>query len=109
MSDRREPIRDIAHFGYAELLTLKPEATESYFTDLLGMEIVRTEGDSIFLRGWVDYAVWTLRVTASDSPGIGRVGWRAYSEDALHRRVAAIEEAGLGIGWDNDNPDRGPT
>jgi len=109
MSDRREPIRDIAHFGYAELLTPKPEATESYFTDLLGMEIVRTEGDSIFLRGWGDYAVWTLRVTASDSPGIGRVGWRAYSEDALHRRVAAIEEAGLGIGWDNDNPDRGPT
>ncbi len=109
MARPKEPIRDIAHFGYAELLTPRPEATEDYFTGLLGMEIARREGDSIFLRGWGDYAVWTLRVTASDRSGIGRIGWRAVSEAALQRRVAAIEETGLGLGWCNDNFDRGPT
>jgi catechol 2,3-dioxygenase len=47
-------------------------------------------------------------VTARDSAGIGCTWLRAAGADALARRVAAIEAAGLGIGWSEDEPAYGP-
>jgi catechol 2,3-dioxygenase len=38
-------------------------------------------------------------VTAAPHAGLGHVAWRARSPQALERRVAAIEAAGLGRGW----------
>lgn len=102
-----EPILDIAHLGYVELLTPKPDESLWYFTDLLGMACVHTEGRSAYLRGFGDYAVSSLKLTEADAPGVGRIGWRAVSEAALARRVAAIEESGLAIGWTNGDYGRG--
>lgn len=93
--------QDIAHLGRAELLTPKPEESLWYFTDILGMEAVRTEGPSVYLRGYGDYAISTLKLTAAETSGIGRISWRAASPAALERRAAAIEQTGLGIGWTN--------
>jgi catechol 2,3-dioxygenase len=54
MTERRDPIRDIAHLGHFELFTPKPEASLWYFRDLLGMDVVHEEGASVWLRGWGD-------------------------------------------------------
>ncbi len=108
MTDVHEPIRDIAHFGHIELKTPKPDESLFYFRDLLGMEVVHEEGESAYLRGWGDYAVWTLKLTAASEAGVARIAWRAFSDEALKRRVAAIEKAGLGIGWTNGDHGRGP-
>ena len=54
MSEYKEPLLDVAHLGRLELLTPKPERSLWYFHDLLGMEIVATEGDSVYLRGYGD-------------------------------------------------------
>ncbi|MBS29144.1 MAG: catechol 2,3-dioxygenase [Alphaproteobacteria bacterium] len=96
-----ELIQDIAHLGHVELLTPKPEESLWYFTDLLGMQKVHAEGQSVYLRGYGDYAATSLKLTESNAPGVGHISWRATSNQALERRVAAIEEAGLGVGWTN--------
>ena len=96
-----EPIQDIAHLGFVELFSPRPEDSEGYFTELLGMAVVRRDGASAYLRGFGDYASYTLKLTGARQPGIGAIGWRAVSEAALERRVAAIEAAGLGRGWQN--------
>jgi catechol 2,3-dioxygenase len=99
----REPIQDVAHLGHVELLTPKPDRSLWYFVDILGMEKVHEEGRSAYLRGYGDYATWTLKLTEAKAPGVGRIGWRAASPQALERRAAAIEAAGLGRGWTNSD------
>lgn len=50
-----------------------------------------------------------LKLTAHTTSGIRRTGLRAASREALDRRVAAIEAAGLGGGWRDGDPGIGPT
>lgn len=102
-----EPIRDIAHLGHVELFTPKPDESLHYFTQLLGLEQVHTEGRSAYLRGYGDYATSTLKLTEAAKPGVGRISWRAVSPQAMERRVIAVEAAGLGVGWSNGEYGRG--
>jgi catechol 2,3-dioxygenase len=108
MSAADEPIQDIAHFGRVEILTPKPDRTLWYFRDILGMEVVHHRGQSVYLRGYGDYAASTVKLTEARLPGIGCVGWRAVSTGALARRQHAIEQTGLGIGWHAEDFGRGP-
>lgn len=103
-----EPILDIAHLGNIEILSPKPAESLDYFVNILGMENVHTEGNSVYLRGYGDYATSTVKLTAAKAPGVGCVSWRASSAQALQRRAKAIQDAGLGIGWTNGEYGRGP-
>jgi len=99
MSILNEPCFDVAHLGHVELYSNKPEESLRFFVNVLGLTESGREGDSVFLRAWDDYEFHTLKLTASNTTGIGHVGYRAASEAALLRRVAAIEAMGCGIGW----------
>lgn len=94
-----EPCYDVAHLGHVELLTDKPEASLDFFVRVFGLTESGREGDSVYLRAWDDYEYHTLKLTASNTTGIAHVGYRCASEQALLRRVAAIEKLGAGIGW----------
>jgi len=109
MPEIREPLHDIAHLGAVELLTPKPEQSRWFFCDVLGMEVVHAEGDSAWLRGYGDHAAATLKLTAAPAAGVGTIAWRASSPQALQRRAAALEAAGLGDGWSNGDYGRGPS
>jgi len=103
-----EPIHDLAHIAHAELLTPFPQDSLRFFTDLFGMEIEHREGQSVFLRGWGEYQPYGLKLTEAPLPGIGHIAIRAWSPEALKRRVAAIEGAGLGEGWSDGDHGHGP-
>jgi catechol 2,3-dioxygenase len=103
-----EPLHDLAHIGHAELLTPAPEDSLRFFVDLFGMEVLAREGASVYLRGWGDYQSYSLKLTESDLPGLGHMAIRAWSPEALARRVAAIERSGLGIGWIDGDHGHGP-
>ena len=66
------------------------------------------EGSRSILRGWGDYQRYSLKLTESTLPGIGHMAIRAWSPEALERRVAAIEQTGLGIGWIDGDHGHGP-
>ena len=93
-----EALHEIAHISHAELLTPKPEESLRFFVDVLGMEIESREGQSVFLRGWGDYQRYCLKLTESDTSGMAHMALRTWSPEALERRVAAVEAAGLGLG-----------
>ncbi len=109
MAENGEPIQDIAHLGHVELLTPKPDESLWYFTDLLGLEEVHREGQSVYLRGYGDYAAFSLKLTEAKQPGVGTIAWRATSTPALERRAQAIEALGLGLGWTDGDHARGRT
>jgi len=94
-----EPCFDVAHLGHVEVLTNKPEASLDFFVNVYGLTESGRDGESVYLRAWDDYEFHTLKLTASDTTGVGHVGYRASSPAALARRVAAIESMGCGIGW----------
>ncbi len=100
---------DIAHLGYVELYTPRFDQSLRFFSELLSLHVVESGEGSAYLRAWDDYELFTLKLTARDRAGIGSVGLRAASPDALDRRVAAIERAGRAGQWRDGEPGRGPT
>jgi catechol 2,3-dioxygenase len=109
MAGSSEPIQDIRNLGSVELYTPKFEKSLWYFRDVLGMEVAYSAGASAYLRGYGDYCASSLKLTEAKFPGVGAVSWRTASEEALARRVKAIDAAGLGIGWTNGDFGRGRT
>jgi catechol 2,3-dioxygenase len=89
----------VAHLGHVELLTPKPEESLGFFRDVLGMTETARLGQSVFLRGWGDYEVHTLKLTEAATGGVGHTAWRACSPEALERRARALEASGYGRGW----------
>jgi catechol 2,3-dioxygenase len=73
------------------------------------MDEVERSGESVFLRAWGDYERASLRLTSARWPGLGQAAWRATSEAALARRVAAVEATGRGLGWEDGLAGLGPT
>ena len=100
---------DVAHLAHVELLTPKPAESRWFFEELLAMRVVAEDGDSIYLRTWDEYQLYTIKLTASDAAGVGRTSFRASSPQALERRVAAIEATEHGTGWTEGDVGCGPT
>ncbi len=103
-----EPITDLAHLGHLELLTPKFEESLRFFVDVLGMTESGRQGDSAYLRGWDDYERYCLKLTASKTSGMGHMAFRARSQQALERRVAALKGSGFEIGWNEGDLGHGP-
>ena len=72
------------------------------------MEEEAREGQSVYLRGWGDYLRYSLKLTEAPQAGLGHLALRAWSPEALERRVAAIEATGLGLGWIDGDVGHGP-
>jgi len=95
-----EPIFDLAHLGHVEVFTDKFEESLDFFTRVYGLTESGRDGDSAYLRAWDDYEFATLKLTRHVTTGVGHIGYRTTSPEALERRVAAIEaSAYTKIGW----------
>ncbi|MET7464493.1 catechol 2,3-dioxygenase [Nonomuraea sp. NPDC005501] len=102
------PLGDIAHLGHVELFTPDPDRSLWFFTQLLGMTENGRSGESVYLRTWDDYEHHSLTLTAHPTSGLRRTALRTSSEQALNARVKALEEAGMGGAWVEDEPGIGP-
>lgn len=102
-----EPIFDVAHLAHVEILTPDLEATTNFFTKLFGMQESERSAKSVYLRGYEEKYHHSIKLTSAAEPGLGHVGWRARSPQALIRRAAAIEATGLGRGWIDDERGHG--
>lgn len=103
-----EPIFDVHQLAHVEIYTPNPEGTLWFFRDLLGMEVTKQEGQSVYMRAYEDWYHHTLKITEAPKPGLGHVAWRTSSPQALERRVKALEATGLGKGWIDGDLGHGP-
>jgi catechol 2,3-dioxygenase len=100
MSDRPEPCFDVAHLGHVEVLTDRFDDSLDFFTRVYGLKLSALDGDSAYLRAWDEYEFHSLKLTRSDRTGVGHIGYRTASPQALERRVAAIEASRfVSQGW----------
>lgn len=108
MTEKPEQIHDIAHLGHVEILTPKPAETLHFFKEVLGMEENARQGQSVYLRAWGDYDCHTLKITEAKQAGLGHVGWRTMSPQALERRVQDLTAHSHGKGWVEGDLGHGP-
>jgi catechol 2,3-dioxygenase len=108
VAQAREPIQDVAHLGHTEILTPEPDESLWFFKEVLGMEEAACEGQSVYLRAFGDFDHNTLKLTETENAGLGHIGWRAVSPQALDRRVRALEKDGHGKGWIDGDVGHGP-
>ncbi|WP_428928996.1 VOC family protein [Marinibacterium sp. SX1] len=100
MPDPTNPAMDIAHLGHVEMLTDKYDESLDFFTRVYGLTLSGEDRTSAYLRAWDDYEYHTLKLTRAETTGVGHIGYRAASPQALDRRVAAIEASGYKThGW----------
>ena len=100
MTNPTNPSLDLAHLGHVEMLTDKFDESLDFFTRIYGLKLSGQDETSAYLRAWDDYEFATLKLTRADSTGVGHIGYRAASPEALLRRVAAIEASGYKThGW----------
>lgn len=92
----------IAQLAHVEILSAKPQETEDFFVKLLGMSVTERDGGSSFLRAYQDTYHHSLIVTEAPEPGLGHIGWRTTSPEALDAIAAkgggAWIDAGHGHG-----------
>lgn len=100
--------RLIAHLAHVEVLTPELETSAAFFHDVVGLEESGRDEGSIYLRGWGEWSFHSLQLTPADEPGLGHIGWRASSPEALERAVASLEAAGAGEGWHEGSAGHGP-
>ncbi|HEV8463198.1 MAG TPA: VOC family protein, partial [Gaiellaceae bacterium] len=103
-----EPSFDLAHLSHVEVLTPKPEQSLHYFREILGMEVAAEKGDSVYLRGFGDYELASLKLTAAPQSGIGHLAYRTSSPAALERRVTILEANGVAGEWIGGDVGHGP-
>ena len=108
MSGRSPVGGELAHIGHVELLTPRLEQSVRCFTDVLGLTVVSTAGNSVHLRGESEYELAGLKLTASDRAGIGHLGIRTRDAEALARRAAALAAAGVDGAWTDGDVGHGP-
>jgi catechol 2,3-dioxygenase len=108
METPREPVFDVAQLAHVEVMTADLEGSLWFYKDLLGMLETERRDGSVYLRAYEDLYHHTLKLTPAARPGLGHIAWRATSEPALERRVAAIERTGLGLGWSEGDRGHGP-
>lgn len=99
----KEPIFDIAHLAHIEIYSPKLEESVNFFKEILGMDEAHREGKSVYMRAYEDHYHHTLIITENDEAGLGHIGLRTTSPQALERRAAEIEKTGYGIGWVDGN------
>jgi catechol 2,3-dioxygenase len=91
---------DVAHLGHVELYTDRFEASLDFFTRVYGLKLSGRDEASAWLRAWDDYEYHSLKLTRHHTTGVGHIGYRVESPQALDRRVAAITASGYNvIGW----------
>ena len=99
---------DVAHLGHVEIYTDHFEDSLDFFTRIFGLKLSLVQGNSAWLRAWDDYEFHSLKLTRHHTTGVGHIGYRAQSPEALERRIAAITAAGYKThGWFDDDPGHG--
>ena len=96
------PERLLSTLAHVELLTTDLEKSVDFAHDILGLDVVEQVGDTVYLRCWGDYYLYSLALTASDSLGLGHASWRAEGPEQLTEAVRRVQASGTDGTWFED-------
>ena len=89
----------LSQLAHIEIYSPDIKKSIDFFNNVVGLDETGRDDDSVYFRAWGDYFHHTLKITRSDKQGLGHLGWRADSPEALEDCVAYLDSIGAGIGW----------
>lgn len=101
-------MRLLSQLAHVELVTPRLEDSVAFFVDVLGLDEVERDDNSVYLRCWGDSFHHSIQLTEGAQPALGRLGWRADGADGLAEAVSRLTAAGVGEGWVKDGVGTGP-
>src|SRR5438270_14096742 len=87
----RMPERLLSTLAHVDLLTTDLEKSVDFAREILGLDVVERVDDTVYLRCWGDYYLYSLALTASDGLGLGHAAWRAEGPEQLSKAVGRLE------------------
>ncbi|MFC2949826.1 VOC family protein [Virgibacillus sediminis] len=76
-------LRAVAHLGHVEISVNNFDKSLWFYTEVLGLALTETDGDTAYLRAWQDFDHHTLVLRASDKSEVNRMAWRVSSDESL--------------------------
>ena len=89
----------ISHLAHVEIISPKLEQSAEFFKEIIGLEESHRDDNSVYLRAWGESYHHSLKITKGDKPGLGHIGWRTTSAEALEEAAQFLEASGQGEGW----------
>lgn len=88
----------LSQLAHIEIFSPDIEKSTRFLCDVVGLDQTGLDANSVYFRAWGDYFHHTLKVTYRETAGLGHLGWRTDSPEALEECVAYLESIGAGLG-----------
>lgn len=99
----------IAHLSHVSLITPDLERSLWYFRDVLGMEVVAEEGDSLYLRCYQELEHHSLVLAEGPEALVDHIGWRVRAPECLERIGERVRASGVEVTEHHGGPGHGPS
>ena len=90
---------EIAKLGHVALKTPKIEESLWFFRDVVGLEEVDRQGNTVFLKAWGDFEHHTLSLIPDDHAAVDHIAWRAKRREDVALFAEQLEDSGTKIRW----------
>ena len=87
----------VAKLGHVAAQTTDLDRSVWFFRDVLGMQEVGRDEETVYLRGLRDWEHHTLSLRAGSESGIDHIGWRTHSAADLEAYADLLAEQGLDV------------
>src|SRR5712691_1400137 len=98
---------EVAKLGHVALVTPDQDKSVWFFRDVLGLEEVEQEGDTLFLRAWGDFEHHTVSLRPGPEARVDHVGWRTRRAEDVDEFAQLLGEKGVELQRVEDGQERG--
>ncbi len=101
------PSFDIMRAGFVELRVTDLQASEHFYSELLGMIVSARSDDALYLRGWEERQHHSLILRRAPVAAVARIGFRVRAEQDLDLVGEHFADQGLTARWIDQGSDPG--
>lgn len=98
---------EIAKLGHVALVTPDIEKSLWFFRDVIGLEEVDRQNDTIFLRAWSDWEHHTLSLTPGQRAVVDHVAWRTKHPEDVEAFAQQLTATGTEVRWIEAGEEKG--
>ncbi len=98
---------EIAKLGHTAFITPNMEKSLWFFRDVIGLEEVDIQGDTVFLRAWGDWEHHTLSLTPGKEAKVDHIAWRTKKAGDVQKYAEQLKAIGTKVQWIEKDEEKG--
>lgn len=98
---------EIARFGHIALITPDIEKSLWFFRDVVGLEEVDHQEETVYLKAWGDFEHHTLSLTPGSQAKVDHVAWRTKHPEDVEHFAELFEAKGTKTHWIEAGEEKG--